>query len=105
MDEHTDRSSTDHARADRKPGRTTERVLRRIRGNGTQFGERHDKTVAIIRSLVAIWLVILGSIFCVLGHYWGALLFVPAGLNGWLAYQMPRLPLTLNADADGRLHG
>jgi signal transduction histidine kinase len=34
--------------------------------------------------------VIVGSIFCALGHWWGALLFVPAAVNLWFAYLMPR---------------
>jgi hypothetical protein len=65
---------------------------------GTQFGLRHAKGVAVIRLLVAIWLVILGAFFCATGHWWGAFLFVAAGLVGWLAYQMPRWKLTLDAD-------
>jgi signal transduction histidine kinase len=56
----------------------------------TDFGRRHVKGVAIIRLLVAIWLVTLGSIFCAFGYWWGALLFVPAALNLWFAYLMPR---------------
>jgi len=46
--------------------------------------------VAITRLLVAIAAVTVGSIFCVSGHWWGALLFVPAALNLWFAYLMPR---------------
>jgi signal transduction histidine kinase len=51
--------------------------------------------------LVAIWLVILGAFFCATGHWWGAFLFVAAGLVGWLAYQMPRWKLTLDALQNG----
>jgi signal transduction histidine kinase len=76
-------------------------VLPRIGQYGTQFGWRHVKRVAVIRLLVAIWLVILGSIFCVFGQWWGALLFLAAGLNGWLAYQMPRWKLALDALQNG----
>ena len=68
---------------------------------GTQFGWRHVKGVAIVRVLVAIWLVILGSIFCASGHWWGAFLFVAAGVVGWLAYQMPRWRRALDAWQNG----
>jgi signal transduction histidine kinase len=64
---------------------------------GTEFGWRHVKGVAVIRLLVAIWLVILGSIFCATGRWWGAILFGVAGLVGWLAYQMPRWKRALDA--------
>src|SRR5215472_6833068 len=68
---------------------------------GSQFGLRHAKGVAVIRLLVAIWLVILGAFFCASGHWWGAFLFVAAGLVGWLAYQMPRWKVTLDALKNG----
>jgi signal transduction histidine kinase len=60
------------------------------RSVSTEFGRRHVKGVAITRLLVAIAAVTLGSIFCVAGYWWGALLFVPAALNLWFAYLMPR---------------
>ena len=68
------------------------------RSVSTEFGRRHVKGVAITRLLVAIALVILGSIFCVLGHWWGALLFIPAALNLWFAYLMPRWKRALDAE-------
>ena len=46
--------------------------------------------MAITRLLVAITAVTLGSIFCVSGHWWGALLSCPAALNLWFAYLIPR---------------
>jgi hypothetical protein len=58
---------------------------------------RHVRHVALIRLLVATWLVILGSVFCASGHWWGALLFAGAGLHGWLAYKMPRSKRALDA--------
>ena len=61
-----------------------------VRSISTEFGRRHVKGVAITRLLAAIAAVILGSIFCVSGHWWGPLLFVPAALNLWFAYLMPR---------------
>jgi signal transduction histidine kinase len=60
------------------------------RSVSTEFGRRHVKGVAITRLLVAIAAVTLGSIFCAAGQWWGALLFIPAALNLWFAYLMPR---------------
>jgi hypothetical protein len=65
-------------------------VPRIIKRTTTSFGWRHVHGIAIIRFLVAIWLVCLGAIFCAFGYWWGAFLFVAAGLVGALAYQMPR---------------
>ena len=42
--------------------------------------------------------VTLGSIFCVSGHWWGTLLFVPAALNLWFAYLMPSWKRALDAE-------
>ena len=77
------------------PTRPAPWIVARI---STEFGRRHVKGVAIIRSLVAIWLVALGSIFCASGHWWGALLFVAAALVGSLAYLMPRWKVALDAE-------
>jgi hypothetical protein len=63
---------------------------------------RHAKGVAVIRFLVAVWLLILGAIFCATGHWWGAFLFVAAFLIAWLAYQMPQWKQTLEADKNAR---
>jgi signal transduction histidine kinase len=57
--------------------------------------------VALVRWLVAAWLLILGSIFCASGHWWGASLFPAAGLVGWLAYAMPRWAPVLDALQNG----
>jgi threonine/homoserine/homoserine lactone efflux protein len=56
----------------------------------TEWGRGHVKAVAVIRLLVALWLVILGAVFCASGHWWGALYFPGAALVAWLAYQLPR---------------
>ena len=69
-----------------------------VRNISTEFGRRHVKGVAIARLLVAIAAVTLGSIFCVSGHWWGALLFVPAALNLWFAYLMPSWKRALDAE-------
>jgi fatty acid desaturase len=68
------------------------------RSTSTEFGRRHVKGVAIARLLVAIAAVALGSIFCVSGHWWGALLFLPAALNLWFADLMPRWKPALDAE-------
>ena len=68
-----------------------------VRNLSTEFGRRHVKGVAIIRLLVAIGLLALGSIYCASGYWWGALWFVPAVLNGWFVYLMPRWKRTLDA--------
>ncbi|HTU98058.1 MAG TPA: hypothetical protein VMF14_19565 [Solirubrobacteraceae bacterium] len=46
--------------------------------------------MAITRWIVAIGLVIAGVVLVAVGHWWGALLFLAAGLNGSLAYLVPR---------------
>jgi hypothetical protein len=69
------------------------------RSVSTEFGRRHVKGVAITRLLVAIAAVTVGSIFCVSGHWWGALLFVPAALNLWFAYLMPSWKRALDAES------
>jgi fatty acid desaturase len=69
------------------------------RSVSTEFGRRHVKGVAITRLLVAIAAVTLGSIFCVSGQWWGALLFVPAALNLWFAYLMPSWKRALDAES------
>lgn len=89
-------------RPERQQGDETMQSARRapwiVRGISTEFGRRHVRGVAVTRSVVAIWLVALGSVFCASGHYWGALLFVAAALNGSLAYLMPRWKAALDAE-------
>ena len=77
------------------PTRPAPSIARSI---STEFGRRHVKGVAIARLLVAIAAVTLGSVFCVSGHWWGALLFVPAALNLWFAYLMPSWKRALDAE-------
>jgi hypothetical protein len=100
MYEQTQRPSAERRQADgtTRPSAQPGPWIIRHGWPGSQFGWRHVKGVAAIRLLVATWLVCLGSIFCATGHWWGASLFVAAGLVGWLAYQMPRWKLALDAD-------
>ena len=64
----------------------------------TPFGLRHVRGIAVIRYLVAGWLVLLGSVVCVLGYWWGALLFPTAAAVGALAYWVPRSRVRLEAE-------
>jgi hypothetical protein len=66
----------------------------------TPFGRRHVKGVAVVRYLVAIWLVCLGSAFCASGHWWGAFLFPTAVGVGALAYLMPHWRLAHDPEGD-----
>jgi hypothetical protein len=69
-----------------------------VRNLSTEFGRRHVKGIAIIRLLAAIAMVTVGSIYCASGQWWGALWFVPAALNGWFVYLMPRWTPALDAE-------
>jgi signal transduction histidine kinase len=60
------------------------------RSVSTEFGRRHVKGVAITRLLIGVAAVTAGSVLCAFGQWWGAVLFVPAALNLWFAYLMPR---------------
>ena len=60
------------------------------RGTFTVFGARHVKGVATSRWIAAVCFVIAGVLLLAFGHWWGALFFVAAGLNGSLAYLVPR---------------
>ena len=64
------------------------------------FGRRHPTGVTIIRSLVAVWLVFLGSVFWYLGQYWGVLFFPLAAAIAALAFLMPRWNRALVAEGD-----
>jgi signal transduction histidine kinase len=103
MGEPTQRPSAERRPADGSTRPSTEPAPWIIRHGwpGSQFGLRHANGVAAIRLLVAIWLLVLGIIYCATGHWWGAFLFVAAGLVGWLAYQMPRWKQALDALKNG----
>lgn len=98
MHEPTERSLAERQQTDETKQPSTKPVPRIIGRTVPQLSWRHVKGVAVIRRLAAIWLVILGAILCAFGYWWGAFLFVVAGLDGWFAYQMPRWKLALDAE-------
>jgi signal transduction histidine kinase len=67
------------------------------RGTFTAFGARHVNGVAISRWIAAVCFVIAGVLLLAFGHWWGALFFVAAALNGSLAYLVPRWNLLRDA--------
>jgi hypothetical protein len=97
MHESAERSPDERQHADQPIGSSSRPVPRIVLGVSRPFGRRHVTGVAVTRWLVAIWLAILGSIFCASGYWWGASLFAVAGLVGWLAYEMPRWSPVLDA--------
>ena len=60
------------------------------RGIFLVFGARHVKGVAVSRWVAAGCFVIAAVLLLAFGHWWGALFFVAAALNGSLAYLVPR---------------
>jgi hypothetical protein len=77
------------------PTQTVPLIIRRL---ATNLEWRHVRGIAAIRVAVAVWLVFLGSILCAYGYWGGAFLYAAAALLGWLAYQMPRWKLVLDAE-------
>ena len=67
------------------------------RGAFTAFGARHVKGVALTRWIAAVCFVIAGASLMAFGYWLGALFFVAAGLNGSLAYLVPRWNLLRDA--------
>ena len=67
------------------------------RGTFTAFGARHVKGVAVSRWVGAVCLVIAAVVLLVFGQWWGAFYFLPAALNGSLAYLVPRWNLLRDA--------
>ena len=60
------------------------------RGTFTAFGARHVKGVAVSRWVAAVCFVIAGVLLVAFGQWWGVVFFLAAGLNGSLAYLVPR---------------
>jgi hypothetical protein len=98
MDESPNRLQTERQPADGGKQLSITPVPKIGRSISTAFGRRHVKGVAIIRWLVAIWLTFLGSAFCALGQFWGALFFPAACAVGAAAYLMPRWNRALEAE-------
>lgn len=60
------------------------------RGTFTAFGARHVQGVAVFRWVAAICFVLVGALLLEFGHWWGVVYFLAAGVNGTLAYLVPR---------------
>ena len=67
------------------------------RGTFTAFGARHVVGVAVARWVAAVCFVVWGAVLLAFGQWWGVFLFAPAGLNGSLAYLVPRWNLLRDA--------
>jgi signal transduction histidine kinase len=67
------------------------------RGTFTAFGARHFRGVAAARWVAAVCFVIAGAVLLAFGQWWGVILFAAAGLNGSLAYLVPRWILLRDA--------
>jgi hypothetical protein len=73
------------------------------RGTFTAFGARHIKGVAVARCVAAVCFVIAGALVVAFGQWWGVVFFVAAGLNGSLAYLVPRWNAPRDAQNNARL--
>jgi hypothetical protein len=73
------------------------------RGTFTAFGARHVKGVAAARWVAAACFVVCGAVLLAFGQWWGAFLFVPAALNGSLAYLVPHWNLLRDAQHNAKL--
>ena len=73
------------------------------RGTFTAFGARHVKGVAVSRSVAAVCFAVAAGLLLAFGHWWGALFLVAAGLNGSLAYLVPRWNLGRDAPKTAKL--
>lgn len=70
-------------------------IIRRL---ASKYEWRPADGIATVRAVVPVFLVITGATLCAYDYWAGALLFVVAGLVGWLAYQMPRWKVALDAE-------
>ena len=64
-----------------------------------RFEWAHVSVFARIRVVVALGFVVAAVVLCAYGHWWGALFFVAAALDGWVAYELPHWKLTSNSAA------
>jgi hypothetical protein len=72
------------------------------RGIFLAFGARHVKGVAVSRWVAAVCFVIAGALVVAFGQWWGVVFFLAAGLNGSLAYLVPRWNLLRDAQNNAR---
>jgi hypothetical protein len=72
------------------------------RGIFLAFGARHVKGVATSRWIAAVCFVIAGALVVGFGQWWGVVFFLAAGLNGSLAYLVPRWNLLRDAQNNAR---
>lgn len=98
MQEPNDRSVATGESPDEAVRPTTKPVPWIIKRTTSEFGWRHANGIAVIRFLVAVWLVCLGSIFLAFGEWGGVFLYVAALLIGSLSYLMPRWKLALDSE-------
>jgi signal transduction histidine kinase len=98
MTEREDEALVERQQTDAVVQLGTKPVPRIIRRLATKFEWRHVRGIAVIRVFVALWLVFLGFVLCAYGYWWGATLFVAAGMVASLAYLMPRWKLTIDAE-------
>jgi hypothetical protein len=75
----------------------------RARGTFTAFGARHIKGVAVSRWVAAVCFVIAGASLLAFGQWWGIAFFLAAGLNGSLAYLVPRWNPPRNTPINAKL--
>jgi hypothetical protein len=73
------------------------------RGTFTAFGARHVKGVAVSRWVAAVCFVIAGALLLAFGQWWGVVFFLAAGLNGSLAYLVPRWNTSRDAPNNTKL--
>jgi len=73
------------------------RIAPSARGTFTAFGARHVKGIAVSRWVAAACFVVAAVVLLALGYGLGALFFLPAILNGSLAYLVPRWNLLRDA--------
>jgi hypothetical protein len=73
------------------------------KGTFTAFGARHIKGVAVTRWAAAVCLVVAGAVLLAFGQWWGVVLFAAAGLNGSLAYLVPRWNLPRDTPKNAKL--
>ena len=83
--------------------RSTDAGPSATRGTFTAFGARHVKGVSVARWVAAVCFVVWGAVLLAFGQWWGVFLFVPAGLNGSLAYLVPRWNLLRDAPKNAKL--